>query len=278
MNKNPNVCPKPVLVTGASSGIGESTAIFLAKSGYMVYAGVRKDKDFERLDQYDNIAAVKLDVTSDVDVEATVDLIKENHTGLYGLINNAGIAVAGPLMDIKATALREQFEVNMIGLHRVTKALFPFILESKGRIIMISSDSGFFATPFFGPYCASKFAVEGYADSLRRELLLYDIKVVIIQPGRVTTKVWDKGEKYLNMYQDTIFAREAQHIGEYAIRKGKTAGLDPIEIAKLVKKTLEVPKPKTRYLIAPSTFKYRMIKILSDKAVDRMIEKELREI
>lgn len=275
MGKENPIDKGPILVTGASSGIGESTAKYLAKNGYPVYAGVRKQIDYSRLEKYENIFPVILDVTSDEDIDNAVKIVCEKGLGLSGLVNNAGIAVAGPLMDVDPSEFSKQFEVNVIGLHKITKAFFPMIVKSKGRIIMISSDSGFFATPFFGPYCSSKFAVEGYADSLRRELLMTDVKVVIIQPGRITTKIWEKGERFLDMYQNSMFAEKAKEVGEYAIRKGKTDGLDPVEVAILIKNILEDSDPKTRYLIAPSTFKYRLIKMLPDKMVDKMVKKEL---
>ena len=147
---------------------------------------------------------------------------------------------------------------------------------------MISSDSGFFATPFFGPYCSSKFALEGYSDSLRRELLVFDVKVVIIEPGRVNTSIWQKGEESLKILLErlkgSIFEKIAKEVGEYAIEKGKTEGLNPREIAKLVHKILRIKEPKTRYLIAPDKLRYRLIKILPDKIIDKKFEKEFKQI
>ncbi len=269
---------RSVLITGASTGIGRATAEYLAEKGYYVYAGARKQKDIESLDSFKNIHAVKLDVTIQSQVDEAIETIKETTGSLFAIINNAGIAVAGPLMDIEVEEMRQQFEVNLYGVHRVTKAVFPLLLESKGRIVMMSSDSGFFATPFFGPYCSSKHALEGYSDSLRRELALYNIDVVKIQPGRITTEIWDKGEDLLNDFdKDSLFKKEALGIGEYAVRKGKNAGLKPVEVGKLVYEILTEENPKLSYLIAPSTFKYKMIKLFPEKWVDRMVVKELRE-
>jgi short-subunit dehydrogenase len=143
---------------------------------------------------------------------------------------------------------------------------------------MMSSDSGFFATPFFGPYCSSKFALEGYSDSLRREVFLCGIKVVLIEPGRITTPIWDKGEILLQHFEspsDSPFSRLAQKVGEYAIRKGRTAGLNPIEVAKVVYVALTQDKPAVRYLVAAKKLKYRMVKILPASRVDAMVQKEL---
>jgi len=273
---------KWVVVTGASTGIGRASAELLASHGFNVYAGVRKESDLQEFKQMDRVQPLKLDVTKPDEVQAAFQYIHDKGTGLYGLVNNAGIARGGPLMDLPDKDLVAQFEVNLMGVHRVSRAMFPLLLASKGRIIMISSDSGFFATPFFGPYCASKFALEGYSDALRRELLPFGVKVVIIQPGRVTTPIWNKGEALLaearQTFEGSIFADMALKIGEYAISKGKTSGLPPRDIAKMIHKTLTVKNPKLRYLIAPSTLKYRMIKVLPGRMVDKMIEKEMGEL
>jgi short-subunit dehydrogenase len=265
-----------VLVTGASTGIGRATTQFLASNGFHVYAGARKVQDLKDLEKISNVIPVKIDVTNKSDIQAVINLINQKKSGLYGLVNNAGIGVAGPLMETSVEDLRSQFEVNLFGIHQVTRAVFPFLLQSKGRIVMMSSDSGFFATPFFGPYCASKFAVEGYSDSLRRELILYGIKIILIQPGRISTQIWWKGEQYIDKFNDSIFATEAKGVAQYAIQKGKTAGLSPIEVAKVVYKALSSPKPKIRYLVAAHKLKYRMVKILPASSVDNMVVKELR--
>ena len=271
-----------VLITGASSGIGRACAEFLASNGFIVYAGARKQEDIEELNKIKNIISLELDVTNQNTIDRAIEYIKNQKTGLYALINNAGIGRAGPLMELPIEDLYEQFEVNLFGVHRVTKAVFPLLLESMGKIIMISSDSGFFATPFFGPYCSSKFALEGYSDSLRRELLIFDVKVVIIEPGRVKTPIWQKGEEALKILLErlkgSIFERIVKKVGQYAIEKGKTEGLNPQEIAKLVHKILYIIEPKTRYLIAPDKLRYRLIKILPDKTIDKKFEKEFKKL
>ena len=271
-----------VLITGASSGIGRACAEFLASNGFKVYAGARKQEDIKELNKIENIISLEIDVTKQNTIDKAIEYIKNQKMGLYALINNAGIGRAGPLMELPVEDLYEQFDVNLFGIHRITKAVFPLLLESKGKIVMISSDSGFFATPFFGPYCSSKFALEGYSDSLRRELLVFDVKVVIIEPGRVNTSIWQKGEESLKILLErlkgSIFEKIAKEVGEYAIEKGKTEGLNPREIAKLVHKILRIKEPKTRYLIAPDKLRYRLIKILPDKIIDKKFEKEFKQI
>ena len=271
-----------VLITGASSGIGRACAEYLASKGVKVYAGARKQDDINKLNKIENIIALEIDVTKQDTIDNAIDYIKTQGTGLDVLINNAGIARAGPLMELPIEDLYEQFEVNLFGLHRITKAVFPLLLESKGKIIMMSSDSGFFATPFFGPYCSSKFALEGYSDSLRRELLIFGVKVIIIEPGRVNTSIWQKGEEslktLLERLKGSIFEKIAKEVGEYAIEKGKAEGLNPEEIAKLVHKIIHIEEPKTRYLIAPDKLRYRLIKLLPDKKIDKKYEKEFNKI
>ncbi len=269
---------KWILVTGASTGIGRAVTEYLATHGFSVYAGARKPSDLEDLAKIDNVIPVALDVTKNEDVTAAVEFVKKQDTGLFALVNNAGIASAGPLMDIPEREVEEQLEVNLVGVHRVTKAFFPLILDSKGRIIMMSSNSGFFAAPFFGPYNASKFALEGYADTLRRELLLYDVKVVIIQPGNINTPIWKKGEQFLDKFQDSMFKREARKLGEYAIKKGGTKGLPPRKVAEAVHKALTKKKPKLRYMIAPDRLRNFFLKRLPAGWIDKIIKSELEKL
>ncbi len=269
---------KSVLITGASSGIGFATAEYLAAQGFHVYAGARDLSTLEGLSKNLNITHVKLDVTNTADIIEVKRIMEEKDTGLFGLVNNAGIAKAGALMDVSVEDLRTQFEVNLFGVHQITQAMFPLLLKTKGRIVMMSSDSGFFATPFFGPYCSSKFAFEGYSDSLRREITPYGMKVIIIEPGRITTPIWNKGEKNLNKYADSLFAVEAKAIGEYAIRKGKTTGLAPIEVAKIVHHVLIESNPKLRYIVAENKLEYQMIKILPASYVDKLAMKKVQKV
>jgi len=243
-----------------------------------IFAGARKQEALESLAKNSNVTPIPLDVTKAENIKQAKKIIEEKTAGLFALVNNAGIGNGGPLMDVSVEDLRAQFEVNLFGVHQITQAVFPLLLKAKGRIVMMSSDSGFFATPFFGPYCSSKFALEGYADSLRREIIPYGVKVIIIEPGRITTPIWDKGEKYLNKYADSLFAVEAQAIGKYAIRKGKTAGLSPLEVAKTVYQVLTVPNPKLRYIVAENKFEYQMMKILPASYVDKLTLKKVQKV
>jgi NAD(P)-dependent dehydrogenase (short-subunit alcohol dehydrogenase family) len=267
-----------VLVTGASSGIGLAITQYIASKGMHVFAGARKQEALEGLANNPNVTPLKLDVTDTADIEQAKKIIEGRTAGLFGLVNNAGVGNGGPLMDVSVEDLRAQFEVNLFGVHQITQAVFPLLLEAKGRIVMMSSDSGFFATPFFGSYCSSKFALEGYSDSLRREIAPYGVKVIIIEPGRITTPIWDKGEKYLDKYAGSLFAAEAKAIGEYAILKGKTSGLAPIEVAKTVYQVLTVASPQLRYIVAENKLEYQLMKILPASYVDKLALKKVRKV
>jgi short-subunit dehydrogenase len=145
---------------------------------------------------------------------------------------------------------------------------------------MMSSDSGFFATPFVGPYCSSKFALEGYSDSLRREITPYGVKVIIIEPGRIVTAIWDKGEKILTdaKYTHSMFWKESNALGQYSIHKGKTTGLPPIAVARTVYRALILENPKLRYIVAKNSLEYRLMKIFPAWYVDRLVLKKVLEV
>ena len=183
-----------VVVTGCSTGIGLATCTLLARRGYRVVAGVRSDADADRLRAVapDHIEPVHLDVTSDDDIQSLADLLADGR-GVAALVNNAGIAVPGPVELLLTDDWRRQFEVNVFGTVAVTRALLPRLLESRGRIVNVSSISGFVAPPMLAPYTASKHAVEAFSDALRRELSSTGVRVVVVQPGDVVTPIWTKG-------------------------------------------------------------------------------------
>ncbi|RMG25561.1 MAG: SDR family oxidoreductase [Methanobacteriota archaeon] len=262
-----------VLITGASTGIGHSTALFLAERGFYVFAGARKQEDIDALNAIDNIEGIRLDVTSSTDIEKVVERISQD--GLYGLVNNAGIAIAGPLMEIEKEQLELQFNVNVFGLHELTKACFPLLRDSEGRIVNISSVAGQIAPPFMGPYSMSKFALEAYSDSLRRELDPFGIKVSIIEPGDVKTPIWDKRYIDQKKIDASPFASRARKMERYLVSRAKKSGMDPIKISKAIHHALTSKKPKIRYLIARSNLMHRLTTLLPASMVDRSIRKNL---
>jgi short-subunit dehydrogenase len=176
-------------------------------------------------------------------------------------------------MDLTDEEILRNFNVNLLGLHRVTKAFFPLISQSKGRIINISSILGFLGTPLNGSYCTAKFAVEGYSDVLRRELMQLGIKVIVIEPGLIKTKIWDKGESDLDVLKEKLkgspFYHTAMKVGKDFVNSGKKWGIDPIKIAEKINLAFTLPEPKTRYRVTENNFAYKMVKLLSDKTLDK---------
>jgi NAD(P)-dependent dehydrogenase (short-subunit alcohol dehydrogenase family) len=248
---------KAVLITGTSTGIGAATARLLAAHGYEVFAGVRRAEDGAslRATAPDRIMPILLDVTQPDLLRDAVDHIasRMGEHGLAGLVNNAGIVVLGPLEYLPLDALRRQFEVNVFGQIAVTQAFLPLLRKAKGRIVFTSSTSGFISAPFIGPYCASKFALEGLIDALRGELRPWGIEVVSIQPGAIATPIWEKSAKSNELLYGTLSAechrrydpaidgmrKQAQYATKRAI---------PAErIAKTILRALEAPQPRTRY-------------------------------
>jgi NAD(P)-dependent dehydrogenase (short-subunit alcohol dehydrogenase family) len=181
---------KSILITGASTGIGRNLAETLAAEGYHVYAGARKDEDLAELDAIDNITAVKLDVTSQQQVDAAVDMIKEKGTGLYALVNNAGVGGGGPVVDTPIENQRFVYDINVEGVYRTTKAFAPLVIESGGRIVTTGSIAGTIsALPGFSAYSGSKHWIEAYTDSLAAEMAPHDVAVSVVEPGNYKSNI-----------------------------------------------------------------------------------------
>lgn len=184
---------KSVLVTGASSGIGRHLAETLADAGHHVYAGARKDEDLEALDAIDNITAVRLDVTRQDEIDAVVALIEERGTGLYGLVNNAGIGDGGPVVDTPVEVQSLVYEVNVEGVYRVTKAFAPLVMASRGRIATTGSIAGTLAWPGGSAYSGSKHWIEAFTDALAGEMAPHGVSVSVIEPGNYQTHIRRSG-------------------------------------------------------------------------------------
>jgi hypothetical protein len=268
---------KWVLITGASTGIGRAAAEYLSQHGFNIYAGARKTIDLDNLGKIPNVVSVSLDVTNEQDLKEVFKFISNRNTGLFGLINNAGIALAGPAMELDIEVYRQQFEVNLFGVHSVTKTFFPLIQESQGKIIMIGSGAGLIANPFFSPYSSSKFALEGYTDALRRELMVVGIQVIMIEPGMVKTPIWDKGEIILNRYSGNLLKDEVECFGTLAITTARDIGLDPIKLAVKIHKVLTHRNPKPRYLVAPDYLQTMIMKKMPTRLLDKLIRKVMQK-
>jgi NAD(P)-dependent dehydrogenase (short-subunit alcohol dehydrogenase family) len=268
-----------VLVTGSSSGIGEASARHLAGLGFNVFAGVRRQEDAERL-AGDRIEPVIIDVTDDASVAAAAEHIRAavGNSGLAGLVNNAGVTVPGPLEFIDIAEFQRQLEVNVTGQLRTTQAMLPFIRQARGRIVNISSIGGRVAAPMLGPYAASKFALEGMSDSLRRELRPWGMHVALIEPGAVATPIWDKGLERGDQLERDAPPELRERYGEVieAVRKqsekNRVEGVPPRVVAEAVAHALTADKPKTRYLVGRDAKTSAPIAaVLPDRTLDALI-------
>ncbi len=280
---------KYVVITGVSTGIGLACAIRLSKAGYHVFGSVRKQADADHVQQLigDRFTPLFFDVTQIDQIQIAVAKVKDALQGqpLTALINNAGIALGGPLLEIPLQTLRDQMEVNVVGLLGVTQSFASLLgadlkgdqpIEKPGKIINIGSVSGVRAMPFVGPYTASKFALEGLNDSLRMELLPYGIDVILVQPGPIKTAIWDKAptpEKH--EYQDSPYQNGLKRFYHLFVKFGYQ-GLDPDEIAKVVETAIEKKSPCPRYVKTPGYFqRYLVPKLLPTRWFDQVIAKIL---
>jgi NAD(P)-dependent dehydrogenase (short-subunit alcohol dehydrogenase family) len=277
---------KSVVVTGVSTGIGWGTVKVLTGRGFHVFGSVRKAADGERLKAEfgDAFTPLLFDVTDEAAVHAGARQVEAALGGatLAGLVNNAGIAVAGPLLHLPVEDFRRQLEVNLTGVVIATQAFAPLLgaegagRKDPGRIVNISSVGGRTANPFLGPYNTSKFGLEGLSGSLRRELLPFGVDVIVIAPGAVSTPIWDKADEIDQAaYANTRYAAPLAKVAAYMLEMGR-AGLPPERIGEAIHTALTAPRPKVRYTVSPSPFQTFMSeKVLSPRALDRIVGKRL---
>lgn len=244
-----------ILISGASTGIGRAAAVHMARKGHSVWAGVRSEKSFEdvRKMNVQGLRPVYLDVTDEKSISACVSEIKKSSGILHGLVNNAGIVVGGPVEAVSMDDWRYQFEVNVFGQIRVLQHTLPLLRESKGRIVNISSIAGKISSPFMGPYCASKFALEGVSDSLRREVRRHGVQVSIVEPGPIDTPIWEKSiskglerkKKYPPEIQEAYGAlidRFNERVNQAAARSSPVA-----VVVQAIEHALTARQPRIRY-------------------------------
>ncbi len=271
-----------VFVTGASTGIGMACALHLDKLGFRIFGGVRKEQDGESLIQRSagRITPLLMDVTNETSIATAVDKIVKagGYKGLFGLVNNAGIVVGGPLEFLPLSEIRKQFEVNVLGQIAVTQAVLPLLRLSQGRIVNMGSISGRVASPFIGPYSASKFALEAITDALRVELLPWGISVSIIEPGNVATPIWKKSlaaaEKIAQNFPRQATDLYGHSLKEVAnvVEKAAADGIDPDIVARAVAHALTARTPKTRYLVGRAVrLQVLLNKILPDRLYDQLV-------
>ncbi|HEY1727652.1 MAG TPA: SDR family NAD(P)-dependent oxidoreductase [Candidatus Baltobacteraceae bacterium] len=244
-----------IVVTGASTGIGAAAALELAQMGNVIFAGVRNDADGARLLRaHSNLRPVRLDVTEPTSIAAAAQIVRAAGFRLVGLINNAGIVVAGPLEHVSEAELRSQFDVNVLGQIAVTQAFLPQLRESRGRIIFVGSVSGRISMPYIAPYSASKFALRALVDGLRFELAPDGILVALIEPGSVKTPIWRKGREQYEGRWDTLPARYV--LAMQAVRaqseREERMGIPTGRVTRAIVDALFARKPRTHYLIGAS--------------------------
>lgn len=277
---------RSVVVTGVSTGIGHGITSVLLQQGVHVFGSVRKPKDAARLSAEfgEGFTPLLFDVTSPRAIAAAAGVVRGRMAGatLLGLVNNAGISVFGPLVHIPLDEFRRQLEVNLVSVLAVTQAFVPLLGADRslkgapGRIVNIGSAGGKIAAPFLGPYAASKFALEGLSESLRRELMLFGIDVIVIGPGAVATPIWDKGEREdTSRYAVTEYAVPLRKFGDYFLKEGR-AGYPPERVGAVVWRALSSARPRVRYAVVPHAFRgWVMPRLLPKRVLDRIIGRSL---
>jgi NAD(P)-dependent dehydrogenase (short-subunit alcohol dehydrogenase family) len=273
-----------VVITGASTGIGYAAARRLATAGFDVYAGVRNDADAARLRDA-GLRPLTIDVTDQATIEAAATEVGEavGPAGLAGLVNNAGIAVSGPVELIPIEDWRRQLEVNVIGQVAAIQAFLPLLRTGRGRIVNVSSLGGRIALPLVGPYAASKFALEAVSDSLRRELRGQGVDVSLIEPGGVKTPIWDKGLSEADRIEAAMPPEGHRLYGKLvaALRRQVEAiqtktGIEPEAVAEPILHALTASKPRTRYLVGrDAKLQWAIARRVPDRLFDRLVAREL---
>ena len=275
-----------IVITGASTGMGEHCALGLAQRGYHIFAGVRNPEDGERLKSQaaGNLTPIPIDVVNEEQVKQAAHEVEQALAGrpLNALWNNAGISVNAPLEFIALDDLRRQLEVNVVGQVAVTQAFLPMIRAAKGRILITGSIGGFFTTPMLTPYCMSKYAMESMADGLRRELRPFGVEVVLLEPGGIKSKIWEKG-----ISESEVFIKNAppQMLEVYgplvkALQKFaptmEKQSQSPQDVLDCVIHALESARPKTRYRMGANSTAQKFISRLPDRWQDALVGRMLR--
>lgn len=279
--------PTPaLLITGASTGIGLACVQRFDARGWRVFAGVRRAADAERLRAgcSPRVTQLLLDVTDQATIAAAAEQVEAavGGRGLDALVNNAGIALIGPLEFVALEDFRRVLEVNVTGQLAVTQRFLPLVRQARGRIVNMGSISGRIASPFVGPYCTSKFALEALTDSLRQEVAHFGIEVAIVEPGMIATPIWEKGEREAEERRAAyppaaeelygwLLAR-FERLVRPAIRRAAPVAL----VADAVEHAVTSPEPRTRYLVGKDARVRLMLKsLLSDRAMDRLVRTAL---
>lgn len=276
---------KSVVVTGASTGIGKDAARVLIENGFRVFGSVRKQEDANKLlkEFGENFVPLIFDVTDEAAVLEAAKQVRDKLRGetLFGLVNNAGVAFAGPMMHIPIENFRQQLEINVTGQLIVSQAFIPLLGADRtlkgnpGRVVNISSGSGKSGSPFAGAYVTSKHALEGFSEALRMELILYGIDVIIVAPGPIVTPIWDKAEQEdPDQFRDTDYYEAGARFQKYVIKRGRN-GLPVEKVSEVILKALTADKPRVRYRITPQPFRSWLMSLLPKRFIDNLIAKNL---
>jgi NAD(P)-dependent dehydrogenase (short-subunit alcohol dehydrogenase family) len=276
---------RSVVITGTSTGIGYAAAKVLLAKGFRVFGSVRKAADADRLkvELGSSFTPLLFDVTDEAAVAAAAREVRDQLKGetLAGLVNNAGVAVAGPALDVPLDDFRRQIDVNVMGPVIVSQAFGPLLGIDRslrgppGRIIMISSVAGRSGSPLNAPYALSKHALEGFSESLRRELMMFGIDVVIIGPGPIKTAIWEKAEQLdINAFGNSPFMPALQRVRTIMLAFGAN-GLPAERVGALIHKALTTPHPRVRYAIVPNPLQMLVARLLPKRVVDRIIARRL---
>jgi NAD(P)-dependent dehydrogenase (short-subunit alcohol dehydrogenase family) len=270
-----------IVVTGASTGIGEAAATRLAAQGFTVFAGVRKEADAERLQSKSlpGMRPLMIDVADDASVSraATEVTAAVGDAGLQGLVNNAGVSWGGPLETQDLGEIRAMFDVNVFGLIAVTQAFLGLIRQGRGRIVNMSSVGGRMSVPFVAAYSATKFGVEAISDALRVELRPWRIKVACIEPGSIATPLWERGFEQFDRQVEKMSPEARALYGEYVPRMRKiteqsaSRGIPPARVADAVEHALTAAQPRTRYLVGADALAQTAFRKVPDRARDALM-------
>ena len=265
--ENSSAEQRAILITGASTGIGRNMAETLAAEGFFVYAGARKQVDIDALSALDNVMGVRLDVTVQDEIDAAVALVKAEGRGL---VNNAGVAIVGPLIETDEEDMQFQMDVNLFGPYRVTKAFAPLIIESKGRITTTGSISGILSGPFLGAYSMSKHAVEAFTDSLAREMQKFDVQVSVIEPGNYVSSIIATLKRRIDARaQSTEGSLYEQEMERMLGGMESNYAKGPDEVSAALLEFLTDENPKRRYMTVPNQ---REAEVTIKKAIEELVQ------
>jgi NAD(P)-dependent dehydrogenase (short-subunit alcohol dehydrogenase family) len=278
-----------IVITGASSGIGRECSLYLDRRGYRVFAGVRKTADGDALRQSasQRLTPLIIDVTDARTISDASAQVEKSLGGVafVGLVNNAGIGVGGPVEFLTPSELRRQMDVNLLGPLAVTQAFMPMIRRSRGRIVNVSSIGGKVATPFLGPYCASKFALEALSDCMRAELKPFGISVSIVEPGAIKTKMFDKAALSVDEIIRTLpadglryYSGDIETMRKLIAMQDRTA-VPAERVAKVVEHALTAARPRSRYLVGFDAHLMATLHwLLPDRAFDALLSMFTRRV